>query len=52
MFVRVAADYGPRPTRRIEAAKGRFTKELSAQQKARFLARIGVRSLDRHPQND
>jgi acetolactate synthase-1/2/3 large subunit len=52
VFVRVVADYGQRPTRWIEAAKGRFTKELSAQQKARFLARIGVRSLDRHPQND
>jgi acetolactate synthase-1/2/3 large subunit len=52
VFVRVVTDYGQRPTRWIEAAKGRFTKELSAQQKARFLARIGVRSLNHHPQND
>ena len=45
-------DYGKRPMRWINATRARFTKELSTSQKVRFLARIGVRSLDHHPQND
>jgi acetolactate synthase-1/2/3 large subunit len=52
VLVRVATDYGKRPSRWIDAAKARFTKELTADQKVRFLARIGSRSLDHHPQND
>jgi acetolactate synthase-1/2/3 large subunit len=52
LLVRVAVDYGERPCRWIDAAKGRFTKELSTGQKARFLARIGSRALNHHPEND
>ncbi|MBY0528416.1 MAG: thiamine pyrophosphate-binding protein [Gemmataceae bacterium] len=51
VLVRVITDYGKRPCRWIEAAKARFTKELSRHQKMRFLARIGSRALH-HPQND
>ena len=52
VLVRVVTDYGKRPCRWISAAKGRFTKELSTEQKARFLARLGSRALDLHPDND
>jgi acetolactate synthase I/II/III large subunit len=52
VLVRVVTDYGKRPVRWIEATKDRFTEELSAKQKARFLARIGSRSLKPHPWND
>jgi acetolactate synthase-1/2/3 large subunit len=52
VLVRVLTDYGKRPLRWIEAAKARFTKELSTEQKVRFLARIGARTLNAHPQND
>lgn len=48
----IVTDYGTRKTRWIEAVRGRFTQELSAQQKVRFLARLGARSLAVHPQND
>jgi acetolactate synthase-1/2/3 large subunit len=52
VLVRVVTDYAKRPCRWIDAAKARFTKELSTEQKVRFLARIGSRSLEHHPQND
>jgi acetolactate synthase I/II/III large subunit len=52
VLVRVATDYRGRPIRWIDAARQRFTQELSPAQKIRFLARIGSRSLDFHPQND
>jgi acetolactate synthase-1/2/3 large subunit len=52
VLVRVVTDYGKRPCRWINAAKARFTKELSTEQKARFLARLGSRALDLHPDND
>jgi acetolactate synthase-1/2/3 large subunit len=52
VLTRVVTDYGTRPIRWIDAAKARFTKELTAQQKARFLARLGSRALDHHPDND
>jgi acetolactate synthase-1/2/3 large subunit len=52
VLVRVAVDYRKRPVRWIEAAKDRYTQELSPQQKARFLARIGARALHPHPWND
>jgi hypothetical protein len=32
--------------------RSRFTRELSLDQKLRFLARIGSRALDFSPQND
>jgi hypothetical protein len=50
--VRVVTDYGKRPLRWLSATKDRFTKELTTEQKVRFLARLGARSLDLHPQND
>jgi len=52
LLVRVMTDYGTRPCRWIDAAKARFTKELSTEQKVRFLARIGSRALDHRPMND
>jgi acetolactate synthase-1/2/3 large subunit len=52
MLVRVATDYQRRPIRWIHAARGRFTQDLTLEQKRRFLARIATRSLDRHPDND
>ncbi len=52
VLVRVVTDYGKRPCRWIDAARSRFTKELSTEQKVRFLARLGSRALDHHPQND
>jgi acetolactate synthase-1/2/3 large subunit len=52
VLIRVAVDYGKRPLRWLEAARSRFTKELSTEQKVRFLARLGARALQMHPQND
>lgn len=52
VLVRVVADYNKRPVRWIEAAKSRYTKELSNEQKMRFLARIGSRSMHFHQPND
>lgn len=51
VLVRIATDYH-RPIRWIHAARGRFTHDLTLEQKRRFLARIGSRALDRHPDND
>ena len=47
VLVRVVTDYGKRKIRWIEAVRHRYTKELTAAQKARFLARIGSRAV--HP---
>jgi acetolactate synthase-1/2/3 large subunit len=52
VLVRVLTDYRDRPIRWIDAARQRFTQELSPAQKVRFLARIGSRALDVRPQND
>jgi acetolactate synthase-1/2/3 large subunit len=52
VLVRVATDYGERPVRWIEAAKKQFEKELTTEQKVRYAARLGVRSLKRHELND
>src|SRR2546429_8503092 len=49
---RVVTDYGKRPVRWIDATKKRYTDELSAEQKVRFLARISSRALQPHPWND
>lgn len=51
VLVRVATDYGNRKIRWVEAVRARYTKELTAAQKARFLARIGSRAL-REKDND
>lgn len=45
VLTRVVADYGDRPIRWVKAAKDRFVDGLSFGQKARFLARVGVRSV-------
>ena len=53
VLVRVQTDYGHRKIRWIEAVRKRFSKELTASQKVRFLARIGTRSFDlKHEKND
>jgi acetolactate synthase I/II/III large subunit len=53
VLTRVCVDYRKRPCRWIDAAKGKFTKELSFHQKARFLCRIGSRAIDlKKPHND
>lgn len=46
VLVRVATDYGKRKVRWVEAVRDRFVDELSAPQKARFLARIAAREVD------
>jgi acetolactate synthase I/II/III large subunit len=45
ILVRISTDYGERKIRWIEAVRDRYTKELTAAQKARFLARIAGRSM-------
>jgi acetolactate synthase I/II/III large subunit len=50
VLVRVATDYGERKIRWIEAVRDRYTNDLSAAQKARFLARIGARTLNLRPE--
>jgi acetolactate synthase-1/2/3 large subunit len=52
VLTRVVADYGKRPVRWIDAVRKRYTKELTAQQKARFVARVGVRSAHINKEND
>jgi acetolactate synthase-1/2/3 large subunit len=52
VLTRIVTDYGKRPMRWIEATSARFTKELTTEQKTRFLARLSSRALDPHPQND
>ena len=52
VLVRVAIDYGERPVRWIEAAKKQFEKELTTEQKVRYAARLGVRSMKRHELSD
>jgi acetolactate synthase-1/2/3 large subunit len=52
VLVRVATDYGDRKVRWVEAVRKRYTKELTAGQKARFLARIGTRAIHHEHRND
>jgi len=52
VLITVRVDSGKRPCRWINAVRGRFTKELSTQQKVRFLGRLGVRSLKVHLEDD
>jgi acetolactate synthase-1/2/3 large subunit len=52
VICRVATDYHHVQIRWINAVRKQFADDLSAAQKARFLARIGVRALDRSPTND
>jgi len=52
VLVRVVTDYGNRKVRWVEAVRKRYTKELTAAQKARFLARIGTRAIHHEHRND
>lgn len=52
VLCRVRTDYGKRDCRWIDAAKEKYTKELSTHQKIRFLARIGSRAITHHTTND
>ena len=50
VLTRISTDYGDRKIRWIEAVRKRYSGELSAMQKARFLARLGGRALNMHPE--
>jgi len=52
VLVRVATDYGKRSIRWVEAVRKKYTQELSAAQKARFLARIGSRAIRGDKESD
>jgi acetolactate synthase-1/2/3 large subunit len=52
VLTRIVTDYHCRKVRWIKAARDRYTRELTTDQKLRFLARIGSRSLRRMPEND
>jgi acetolactate synthase-1/2/3 large subunit len=52
VLVRVVTDYGKRKIRWVEAVRDRYVKDLTAAQKARFLARIGSRAIQLEKQND
>jgi acetolactate synthase-1/2/3 large subunit len=52
VLTRVVTDYGKRPVRWLDATRKRYTKELTTEQKVRFLARLSSRALDHHPDND
>ena len=45
VLTRVVTDYGDRPLRWMDAVRKRYTKELSTEQKVRFLARMGSRAI-------
>jgi acetolactate synthase-1/2/3 large subunit len=45
VLVRVAADYGNRSIRWIDAAKSQFTRQLTAEQKMHFMTRLGYRAI-------
>lgn len=50
VLVRVAVDYRKLDIRWIECVRKKFTKELSLQQKMRFMARLGSRALNFKPE--
>ncbi|AMV23256.1 Acetolactate synthase isozyme 2 large subunit [Gemmata sp. SH-PL17] len=52
VLVRVLTDYSTRKVRWVDAVRARYTKELTAAQKARFLARIGSRAIQLEKKND
>ncbi len=52
VLVRVLTNYDDLKVRWVEAVRAKYTKELSAAQKARFLARIGSRAIQFHKVND
>jgi acetolactate synthase-1/2/3 large subunit len=52
VLTRVIIDYRDRPIRWMDAVRGRYKKELTTEQKVRFAARLGVRSLELKRDND
>ena len=52
VLVNVITDYGDRKVRWLDAVRHKYTGELTAAQKARFLARIGSRAVQFHKVND
>jgi acetolactate synthase-1/2/3 large subunit len=50
MLVRVAVDYRDLEIRWIECVRKKFTKELTLQQKMRFLGRVSARALNCKPE--
>lgn len=52
VLVRVRTDYNGREVRWVNAVRERYTKELTAAQKARFLARLGSRAVKLDKKND
>jgi acetolactate synthase-1/2/3 large subunit len=52
VLVRVISDYGKRPIRWVKATRHQFTQQLTTEQKVRFIARLGVRQFQVHPNND
>jgi acetolactate synthase-1/2/3 large subunit len=50
ILVRVQTDYGNRKIRWIEAVRDRYVADLTPAQKARFLARVGIRTLNFKPE--
>jgi acetolactate synthase-1/2/3 large subunit len=52
VLVRVVTDYGDRPIRWVDATRHRYTTELTTEQKIRFMARLGARSVQIQKDND
>ncbi|MFO0968195.1 MAG: thiamine pyrophosphate-dependent enzyme [Gemmataceae bacterium] len=52
VLTRVLVDYRDRPVRWIDAARAKYFRELTNEQKIRFAARVGTRTLNRRPDND
>lgn len=53
VLIRVVTDYGDRPIRWLDAVQKKYTKELTFDQKARFLGRVTARSVQiRQAKND
>jgi acetolactate synthase-1/2/3 large subunit len=52
ILTRVIIGYEGREIRWLNALKSTYFRKLATDQKVRLAARVGVRSLDRHPDND
>lgn len=52
VLTRVVTDYGRRRFRWVQAASGRFMREMDLGQQVRFARRLGTRALIGRPQND
>jgi acetolactate synthase I/II/III large subunit len=52
VLIRVAADYGSRPIRWIDAAKSQFAHQLTVEQKMHFMTRLGYRAVHLTSIND